>query len=174
MSGYPTNQELTAVDSDTLTLMKEEQQFAVIQSSDLKWPSPLEIPSRFRLFVAANISEISTQTVSDFALAALSCGAIYFCTWGRDCEWFHDIVDEVIVADGLSECTFSGPTAGDVIMTTWHENESLEEALDFFATCAVPTDGFASRSDFRLVICVGNSDWATTAKHFLESAKYFI
>jgi hypothetical protein len=45
-------------------------------------------------------------------------------------------------------------------MTTWHANETLEEALDFFAISAVPTKGFVAESDFRIVICVRNSDWA--------------
>ena len=98
---------------------------------------------------------------------------VYFCSWGRDCERFHDIVDGVIVEDDVTERKFRGPTADDVVMTTWHEHVSLEEALDFFATCAVPTDGLASDSGFRLVICVGNPDWAAAASRFLQSANFF-
>jgi hypothetical protein len=59
-------------------------------------------------------------------------------------------------------------------MTTWHANETLEEALDFFAISAVPTEGFVAESDFRIVICVGNSDWAATANMFLQSAEFFV
>jgi hypothetical protein len=154
--------------------MNQQKQFAVIQLSALKWPSSLELPSRFRLFVAANIGDVSTQAVSDFALSALSRGMVYFCSWGRDCERFHDIVDEVVAEDGVAERKFNGPTADDVVMTTWHEHESLEEALEFFATCAVPTDGLASGSGFRLVICVGNPDWEAAANRFLQSAKPFV
>ena len=154
--------------------MTGQKEFAVIQLPDLKWPSSLELPSRFRLFVAANISDVSTKAVSDFALAALARGMVYFCAWGHDCKRLHDIVDEVIAEDHASKRRFAGPTVHDVVMTTSHEGETLEEALDFFATCAVPPDGLAPDSSFRLVICVGDPDWETTANHFLESAKFFV
>jgi hypothetical protein len=153
----------------------EAKDFAVIGLTDLKWPASLKLPSkRFRLFVAADISHLSVSAVADFALAALSSGMVYFCAWGRDCEKFHDIVDEVIAKDDTAERRFAGPSADDVVMTTWHENQSLEEALDFFAACTVPTDGFMPDSSFRLAICVGNPAWAATAKQFLESAKFFV
>ncbi len=153
--------------------MTEGQDFAVIQLPVLKWPTTLGLPAkRFRLFVAANVKDTSTDVLSDFASAALSNGMVYFCAWGRDCERFHDIVDEVVVEDDLDERRFSGPTASDVVMTTWHEDENLEEALDFFVTCAVPTDGFAADSDFRLVICVEAAEWTQRAKRFLRSASF--
>jgi hypothetical protein len=96
---------------------------------------------------------------------------VHFCAWGRDCERFHDIVDEVIVADDMGEHRLVGPNANDTVMTTWHERETLEEGLDFFTTLAVPTDGFGVGSSFRLVICVGNSDWAETATRVLQSTE---
>jgi hypothetical protein len=73
----------------------------------------------------------------------------------------------------MGERRFVGPRADDVVMTTWHDHHNLEEALDFFATCAAPTDGFTPDSNFRLVICVNNADWATAASRFLQSAKFF-
>lgn len=93
----------------------------------------------------------------------------YFCSWGPDCERLHDIVDEVLVGDDIGEQKFAGPQSGDVIMTTWHAKHRLEDAIDFFATCAVPTDGFAPDSDFRVVTCVSNEHWATEAKRLRRS-----
>jgi len=155
--------------------MKQEKRFAVIQVPNLNWPVLLQIPSRrFRLFVAADVTGVSTQAIADFAVAALNMGMVYFCSWGQDCERFHDIVDEVLIADDLAEQKFSRPSNDDVVMTTWHADDTLEEALDFLATSAAPTDGFAPDSDFRLVICVGNSDWAATANMFLKSADFFV
>ncbi len=155
--------------------MAQEKRFAVIQVPDLNWPTALKIPSkRFRLFVAANITDVSTQMVSDFALAALNQGMVYFCSWGPDCSRFHDIVDEVLVEDDIGEQKFAGPNSSDTIMTTWHAKNSLEDAIDFFATCAYPTDGFASDSDFRLVICVANPQWAAQANKSLQSAQFFV
>lgn len=155
--------------------MDQEKRFAVVQVAELNWPPALKIPTKkFRLFVAANTTDVSTKTLSDFALAALNQGMVYFCSWGPDCERFHDIVDEVVVEDDIGEQKFAGPNDSDTIMTTWHAKDSLEDAIDFFATCAVPSDGFALDSDFRLVICVANQQWAAQANTSLESAKFFI
>jgi hypothetical protein len=154
--------------------MAEGKRFAVIQLPELKWTTLLQLPSsRFRLFVAADSSDTSAGAISEFASAALSRGMVYFCAWGPDCERFHDIVDEVKVMDDIGERRFVGPTASDSVLTTWH-NETLEEALDFFANCAIPTDGFTVDSAFRLVICVGNHDWTETATRFLQSTEFFL
>ena len=123
--------------------------------------------------MAADVTSANTQAISDFAFSALKRGMVYFCSWSPGCERFHDIVDEVITGDDLTKEEFSGPSTSDVVMTTWHDDETLEETLDFLATCAVPTDGFAPDSDFRLVISVANQQWATQAQKFLESAKFF-
>jgi hypothetical protein len=74
----------------------------------------------------------SVNAVSEFVLAALQQGMVYCCVWGPGCEGFHDIIDDIVVEDGLSERRVVGATPNDVIMTTWHANESLEEALEFF------------------------------------------
>jgi len=154
--------------------MEQEKRFAVVQVPELSWPLALEIPSkRFRLFVAANAVDTSTETLSDFALAALNQGVVYFCSWGPDCERFHDIVDELVAVDDIGARKFAGPNNSDTVMTTWHTSDSLEDAIDFFATLAVPTDGFAPDSDFRLVICVSNEQWAVRANKSLQSAKFF-
>ena len=127
--------------------MDKERQFAVINSDDLQWPPALQLPSpRFRLFVAANVEEVSTKAISDFAFAALSRGMVYFAPGASGCERFHSIVDDVKLKDDLGERRFVGPRVGDVVMTTWHDCDTLEEALEFFATCAVPTDGLALRT----------------------------
>jgi len=97
---------------------------------------------------------------------------VYFCAWGHGCEKFHDIVDDVIAHDYAGEQRFTGPTAKDTVMTTWHDNETLEEALDYFITLALPTDGLVADSSYRVAICVGNPAWAAKAKRFLESADF--
>jgi hypothetical protein len=155
--------------------MDKEKEFAVIYWDDLQWPPALQLPSqRFRLFVAANVAEISTKVISDFAFAALSKGMVYFCAWGPGCERFHDIVDELKLKDERGERKFIGPRVGDVVVTTWHDCETLQEALEFFAICAAPTDGFEPDSHFRVVVCVNDRDWAATATRFLQSVEFFV
>ena len=155
--------------------MAQEKQFAVIQLSELKWPPSLSLScSRFRLFVAADVGNLSVATISDFVLAALDRGMVYFCAWGHDCERFHDIVDEIVVQDYLGDGRFVGPTGKDTVMTTWHKDDSLEEALDFFATWARPHPSLLPGSSFRLAISVSHPDWADRATRFLETTNFSI
>jgi hypothetical protein len=151
----------------------EAKDFSVIELAELKWPTTLNMPTkRFRLFVAADVTELSADALADFGRAARRNGMVYFCAWGHDCEKFHDIVDEVIANDYAAERKFAGPTAKDAVMTTWHDNETLEEALDYFSTLARPTEGLVPNSSYRVAICVGNPAWAAKAKKCLESADF--
>jgi hypothetical protein len=152
--------------------MGEQKRFTVVELPDLKWPTSLQLPSRrFGLFVAADSRDSSVDAVSEFVLTALQQGMVYCCVWGPGCERFHDIIDDIVVEDGLSERRFVGATPNDVIMTTWHANESLEEALEFFGTSALPTEGFVADSDFRVVACISNPECAVTASRVLQSTR---
>ncbi len=93
---------------------------------------------------------------------------VYFCAWGPDGGTFHDIVDEDILGDDLGEGKFKGPDERDEIMTTWHESDSLEDALDFFVNLAIPTDGFVENSNCWFAVSVNNPKWAETLKQRLR------
>jgi hypothetical protein len=45
------------------------------------------------------------------------------------------------------------------MMTTWHSEESLDEALWFFVSAAFPDDGYSYTCRSGLAISVGRSDW---------------
>ncbi len=152
--------------------MADTGHFAVVEAATLEWPTSLRLPSkRFRLLVAADASGLSTEKISNFAHCALSAGMVYFCAWGKGAERFHDLVDAVIVQDELGDRRFALPTADDVIMTTWHEDETLDEVLEFFTTSALPTDGFLANSRYWLVICIENPEWASITTRVLTEAK---
>ena len=140
--------------------MAGEKPFSVVYLDSLKWPADMQIPSeRFRLFVAADVTGLSTERVSEFAHAALKSGMVYFCAWGPDCERFHDIVDEVVVKDELARRLFV-KNETDTIMTTWHDDEPLSEALDFFANLTSPTAGFEQNSNYWVAVSLDNTEWA--------------
>ena len=46
-----------------------------------------------------------------------------------------------------------------VVMTTWHSEEPLSEALWFFANCAEPTEGFAADCMDWVAVSVENEKW---------------
>ncbi len=151
--------------------MADESQYTIVATDTLTWPESLKVPSpRFRLLVAADTADASVAQISRFAETALSKGMVYFCAWGVGCERFHDIVDELVVEDAvLGKARFEPPTSKDVVMTTWHDGESLEEALDFLATSAMPSEGYAHDSSHRVVICIGHPEWAETAHRFFKA-----
>jgi hypothetical protein len=151
--------------------VSNQKPFLVLRLDSLKWPRDIQIPvKRFRLFVAADASHANVDALSDFALSALQAGMVYFCSWGPDCERFHDIVDEVAVEDAIGERLYVGKHPSDVIMTTSHDDEPLEEALYFFTNCTCPTAGFETNSNFWVAVCVDNSEWAATIERHLRDA----
>jgi hypothetical protein len=149
--------------------MPAANQFCALEVSSLAWPSGQQIPSkRFRLFVAADTTRSTPEALAEFARAALMQGMVYLCAWGPGCERFHDIVDEIIVEDLTAGHLVPGPNASDTIMTTWHANETLDEALDYFLVFASPTDRFAIGGEYWLALSVSNSNWAARVKQRLE------
>jgi hypothetical protein len=114
------------------------------------------------------MTDIRAEAIVAFARAALTNGMVYLCAWGAGCERFHDLVDEIVVADDIGERLYAGPKDQDTIMTTWHENETLEEALDFFVRWSLPTEGFEPESGHWLAMSAGDPGWITTIRRRLD------
>ncbi len=80
--------------------------------------------------------------MSDLATWCIGHGLFAMSSWGTDCERVHDIFDEVDVELDLR--TGDGRSLpSPVVMTAWHSDESLGEALDFFWEHSSPTGGKA-------------------------------
>lgn len=47
----------------------------------------------------------------------------YALTFGHDCEVWHDVIDETCVGDGTGDERF--------LMTSWHDDEPIEDVIDF-------------------------------------------
>ncbi len=129
-------------------------------------PTLESLPALFQLagkhfvaFLAVDASAIGTNVISKFAKDLLQSGCVYFCAWGSDCERVHDIFDE--------ECFQTEP----VIMTTWHNNESLNEALWFFISSTWPDDAYSENCKSNLAIVVGNSNWEIQVREKLSNRK---
>lgn len=105
------------------------------------------MPGRFIAFLAADAEDVEPAVLAGFARKLLQAGCVYFCAWGADCERVHDVFDE--------GCFDVEP----VIMTTWHSNESLDEALWFFLKGAVPDDQYCEPTLSALAISVGRPEW---------------
>lgn len=96
--------------------------------------SDIELPSANSvILLLADANGVDPEPIYSAASRLIERGAIYVCTWGTDCERVHDIFDEADVGDGTND-------SDEFIMTTWHADDSLDEAVDFFLTCAFPLD----------------------------------
>ena len=67
----------------------------------------------------------------------------------------HDIIDEVVCNRNPDE------TDEDVIMTTWHEDEALDEALWFAVNSAFPAGAYEETCKTLAAIAVGSQDWGS-------------
>lgn len=111
--------------------------------------------SRFTCFCAIDANGLHVNEIGSFCASLLQSGCAYLSVWGPDCQRVHDIMDEEVVGDNppLTEW-------GDV-MTTWHENESLEEALEFFVFDTYPDDTYAPNGcDRAFLFSIGSDDWS--------------
>lgn len=82
-------------------------------------------------------------------------GLVYFCAWGNRCEAVHDAVDRANI-----EYHHGVITPDNIIMTTWHQDEPLEEASWFVRELASPVHNPAITSFDRFAVAVGNPAFA--------------
>lgn len=113
-----------------------------------------KISKYFILFIACDFSKYSIDELSDFTEKMLDEGVACVCTWGKDCGTMHDIFDEIIVYREVIE-----KREFPHIMTTWHENDSLDEALWFGLLSASVDDDYVEECKSTLIIAVENEDW---------------
>jgi hypothetical protein len=125
------------------------REFFAVHLADFTSPvDSLKLSSQhFGVLIAADATGVDVAAISHLAAKLLSLGCVYICTWGPDCSRVHDIFDE--------ESFDIEPGT----MTTWHDNESLDEALWFFAFAAFPDDAYAKTCSSALAISIGNSSW---------------
>ncbi len=109
----------------------------------------LKLPSQhFTTFVAGDATSVDPKVLVKFSRLLLASGCVYFCSWGPDCERVHDCFDD--------QCDSESP----LIMTTWHDGDSLDEALWFFVSDAHPVDEYSSTCRCAVAISIGNAAWA--------------
>lgn len=124
--------------------------YALAISFPAALPDSLTLPSpKFTCLLAWDESEVSAPQTSAFMDQLLRMGCVYLCCWGQGCERRHDIMDEVITGEGNSELR------GLDIVTTWHADDSLEDALDYFLDLAAPTGYDSERCCSALALTVG-------------------
>lgn len=126
-------------------------------------PAALQPTSRhFGIFIALDATKMPDRQVSVVAAELVGKGMAYSCIWGPDCERVHDSFDQAIVAANSDE------TDKNVILTTWHSNESLREALWFFVNCAFPAADYQETCTDSIAVSVGNEEWTKKIRTHLQ------
>ena len=59
-------------------------------------------------------------------------GCLYLCAWGVECEQWHDSADWA----HLDQSDYKEVPEEKLVVTTWHENESLEDFFFFVRVSA--------------------------------------
>src|SRR5204863_7572025 len=116
--------------------------YSVSASSPEALDAALTVPAgrHFVLFLAWDSSDTPDETILKLARSLIPRGLVYIVAWGPDCERVHDLFDDVDVESNLD----STDTADTVIMSTWHTNDSLAEALRFSLHSAYPAEAYES------------------------------
>jgi hypothetical protein len=119
----------------------DKRPIKLFRLADWAWVYPGSPP--FILFVAANASADKKTEIQRFAVEAIEAGCAYVCTWGDGCSRVHDLFDLASI------------DADQFVMSTWHEDESLAEAL-WFALCnAWPDeDEFPNATEAAVILAV--------------------
>lgn len=108
-----------------------------LQYLHLRPAQPLpEIVSRPHRAVIIAEGPVSEAWRNSMAAWLLRCGCLYVVAWGVDCGAWHESAD---MANGEA-LNFSDIPDERFVMTTWHPNEPLSEALWFAGNCAFHPD----------------------------------
>lgn len=85
----------------------------------------------FRAVIVSE-EEVTQDWRNRIAEWLLKSGCLYVVAWGVECEDWHDTVDWT----NLEEFDFGDIPDDRFVMTTWHADEPLSEALWFAGHCA--------------------------------------
>lgn len=122
---------------------------------------------QFVCLCALDAERLATHDVSEFCCGLLKAGCAYFCAWGPGCERIHDIMDEQIVGDNPPETDLG------VVLTTWHSEDSLAEAISYFLWRTEPESDYAPDGCAAgVVVTVAGNEWISEIEQcILEELK---
>ena len=127
----------------------ERELYFVAAPSFAALPESLSLPSpHFAALLVADTMHVTDEALSALSRQLLQSGCSYFCAWGPGCERAHDLFDQ--------QCLFTPA----VIMTTWHDNEPLDDAIWYFLRTTFPDDAYWDTTGSALAMVVGDRTWA--------------
>ena len=119
----------------------------LVKSSDMPAQFALSSP-HFACFLAWDAREASVEEIDGVLRPLLTSGVAHLCTWGADCKRVHDIADKIFHRLVSPE--------GAVVMTTWHDEETLAEAVEFFLNRSFPHEYYEDTLRSGIAISIGS------------------
>ncbi len=89
----------------------------------------------FRALIVSE-AEVTQKWCNSVAEWLVKSGCLYVVAWGTECEKWHDTVDYSV----LEEFAYGDIPDDRFIMTTWHADEPISEAMWFAGQCAYHPD----------------------------------
>jgi hypothetical protein len=119
----------------------------------------------FVLFLAWDAHGVPDETVIGFAQSLIRRGLAYIVAWGPDCERVHDLFDHVDIEENPEP---NAPGMDTVIMSTWHDTESLEKALWFSLYSAYPASPYDRTTTATVAAAIASPAWGAAIHGYLH------
>jgi len=81
-------------------------------------------PFKCLVIISEGVSQARQDEISDWLVKS---GCVVMCAWGNNCSSWDDSVDYA----NIELFNFKPIPPESFVLTTWHENESLEETIFF-------------------------------------------
>ena len=121
-------------------------------------------PGHFVLFLGWDAVDVSDDVVFSLAVSLIRRGLAYIVAWGPDCGRVHDLFDD---ADIQENPRSNASDTDSVIMSTWHEDKPLEEALWFAIHSAYPAAPYDRATVATIAAVIGNAEWGGKVRKYL-------
>ncbi len=128
---------------------------------DLKYPSKY-----FVLFLAADFQNIENKQIIEVAKTLIDHGLSYICTWGPGCDYAYGAFDR---ANVIWE---EDPGKDFHVMSTSHEDETLDEALWFCIFNAAVDDKLWDECS-TIAVAINEKSWAEKIETNLSDVAAF-
>jgi len=113
------------------------------------------------ILLACDGSTLSDSAIRRALQPLFDQGLRYLCTWGPDCERIHDLADQLTL----------NQLGDDLVMTTWHEGESLKEAVWYLVNCAEPANNLLGDKCDQVAVIVANESWYQQTQDALQELR---
>ena len=131
------------------------------------WPEEIALAKskHFVLFLALDAEDLSEEDVTALARTCLDQGMAYLSAWGKDSERVHDVFEEAAAEKDPDS------DVDTTILSEWHEDEPLSEALLFAVASATPAAAYEETCKATLAVVVGDPDAADQVREWLQDPR---